>query len=296
MITYKKYKNSAKEKKFSVLIPTWNNLDMLKLSVKSIHKNSFYEHQIILHINENADGALDWALKEEIDHTFSQKNVGVCLGMNAAASLAETDYIVYLNDDMYLLPDWDRYLMEEIENIGHKWFFLSATTIEPRKVKSNRCNIAPYDYGRDVDNFEEQRLLEEFESLEKPDWNGATWPPNIVHRSLWELVGGYSIEFSPGMYSDPDFSMKLWQIGVRYFKGVSKSRAYHFLSRSTGRVKKNDGSRQFLHKWGITNSTFGKYYIKRGTKFNGPLTEPKEDLNLKAARTRARVKKILNLS
>ena len=31
---------------------------------------------------------------------------------------------------------------------------------------------------------------------------GATIPPNIVHRDIWDLVGGYSIEYSPGMYSD----------------------------------------------------------------------------------------------
>jgi hypothetical protein len=197
---------------------------------------------------------------------------------------------------MYLLPRWDTYLADEIEQIGHNYFFLSATTIEPRVTKSNHCNIAPYDYGRDVSDFDEKRLLAEFESLEKEDWNGATWPPNIVHRSMWELVGGYSIEFTPGMYSDPDFSMKLWQAGVRYFKGVAKSRAYHFLSRSTGRIKKNNGSKQFLHKWGITNSTFGKYYIRRGTKFEGALPEPEENWGLKRARIKSTIKKRLNLS
>jgi glycosyltransferase involved in cell wall biosynthesis len=216
--------------------------------------------------------------------------------MNAAASLAQTDYIVYLNDDMYLLPKWDKYLVDEIEKIGHNYFFLSSTTIEPRVTKSNNCNIAPYDYGNEPANFDEKRLLAEYESLVKEDWSGATWPPNIVHRSLWELVGGYSIEFSPGMYSDPDFSMKLWQSGVRYFKGVAKSRAYHFLSRSTGRIKKNDGSKQFLHKWGITNSTFGKYYIKRGTMFEEALSEPAENFGLKMAVLKSNIKKILNLS
>jgi hypothetical protein len=27
--------------------------------------------------------------------------------VNAAASLATTDYVAYLNDDMYVCPDWD---------------------------------------------------------------------------------------------------------------------------------------------------------------------------------------------
>ena len=60
------------------------------------------------------------------------------------------------------------------------------------------------------------------------DWMGATIPPNIVHRDIWDLVGGYSIEYSPGMYSDPDFTAKLYMCGVRFMKGLQASRIYHF--------------------------------------------------------------------
>jgi hypothetical protein len=86
-------------------------------------------------------------------------------------------------------------------------------------------------------------------------------------------VGGYSNEFSPGMYSDPDFSMKLWLAGIRYFKGVNKSRVYHFGSKSVKRVTKNPGYHKFIAKWKMTNSTLSKYYLHRGEKFDGPLSE-----------------------
>jgi glycosyltransferase involved in cell wall biosynthesis len=36
---------------FSIIIPTLNNLDYLELCVKSIRKNSSYEHEIIIHNN-----------------------------------------------------------------------------------------------------------------------------------------------------------------------------------------------------------------------------------------------------
>jgi hypothetical protein len=80
-------------------------------------------------------------------------------------------------------------------------------------------------------------------------------------------VGGYSIEFSPGMYSDPDFSMKLWRFGVRVFKGVSKSKVYHFQSKSTGKVKKNDGNKMFLIKWGMSAKVFYRYYLNMGQPY-----------------------------
>ena len=119
-----------------------------------------------------------------------------------------------------------------------------------------------------------EKLLKEFESFSFEDWSGASWPPSLVHRDLWEKVNGYSEEFAPGFYSDPDFSMKLWNIGVRVFKGVAASRVYHFQSKSLARIVKNDGRKQFYEKWGITASFFDKYFIKKGQKFQSKLESP----------------------
>ncbi|MEX2241043.1 MAG: glycosyltransferase family 2 protein, partial [Burkholderiales bacterium] len=90
------------------------------------------------------------------------------------------------------------------------------------------------------------------------------WPPTLVPRELWHRVGGYSIEFSPGMGSDNDFSMKLWQAGCRVFLGVGDSLVYHFSETSTRRIRKNDGRRQFLMKWGLVQSGFDRHYLRRG--------------------------------
>ena len=257
--------------KFSIVIPTWNNLAYLQLCIASILKNSTYQHQIIIHVNEGTDGTLEWVKAQaNIDYTYSEKNVGVCYALNNCRSLLSTDYFLYMNDDMYACPEWDKYLAEEIIAIGHKQFFISATSIEP-KAQSN-CMIEK-NYGTDLTSFQEDKLLAEYADLPMHDWQGATWPPNIVHKDIWDKVGGYSNEFSPGMYSDPDFSMKLWVAGIRYFKGVSKSRVYHFGSKSVKRVTKNPGYHKFIAKWEMTNSTLSKYYLRRGEKFDGPLSE-----------------------
>ena len=113
------------------------------------------------------------------------------------------------------------------------------------------------------------------------NWAGSTWPPCVVSKRLWFKVGGYSEEFSPGMYSDPDFSMKLWNAGIRYFKGLSDSRVYHFGSKSVGRVKKNNGRIQFIRKWKMTPSAFFKYYLSRGEKYCSTLVVPRLPLTTK---------------
>ena len=249
---------------FSILIPTWNNLEILKITIGSIFKNSTYQHEIIIHINEGSDGTLAWVKENNILHTHSEKNVGVCYGFNIPSTLATCSYILLSDDDNYFCPGWDEFLFDEIKKqTGLQWC-ISGTLIE-REQSKNTCVIAPFNYGSNENDFDEQKLLKEFDKIPFGDWQGANWYPMALPRQLWQAVGGLSIEFSPGMYSDPDFMMKLWHYGVRTFKGVSKARAYHFMSKTTARVKRNDGAKTFLLKWGISNSTFMKYYLKFGS-------------------------------
>lgn len=261
--------------RFSIIVPTWNNLPHLQLLVKSIRDHSSFKHQIILHINEGFDGTIEWAdSQEDVFYTQSDVNIGICKAVNLSAQLAETDYIVYINDDMYVCPKWDQYLYDEILKIGHSYFFLSSTMIE-HYDSGNSCVIVA-NFGTNIESFEETKLLTQYDQFHKENWSGSTWPPNVVHKDVWDMVGGYSIEFSPGMYSDPDFSRKLWLLGVRYFKGVAASRVYHFGSKSTKRIKVNTGRTMFLKKWGMTSNTFSKYFLKIGQKFEGIL--PDRDL------------------
>ena len=259
--------------RFTILIPSWNNLQYLQLCIQSIRKNSVYPHQIVVHINEGKDGTVEWIRQQEdIDYTFSNKNIGICYALNYAATISHTEYILFMNDDMYVCPGWDAVLLQEIQSIGHKNFFLSSTMIEPYDSK-NPCAIYK-SYGTTIENFDEELLLREFSSLKKEDWCGATWPPNIVHKDVWNLIGGYSIEFHPGMYSDPDFAMKLWSLGIRLFKGLGESKVYHFSRLSTSRVKMNKGYYTIIQKWGVTPDYIMTQFLHRGQKYTGLLLEP----------------------
>jgi len=265
---------------FSILIPTWNNLPYLKLCIDSLRRHSLIRHQIIVHINEGKDGTLEWVQSQsDLSYTFSEKNIGVCYALNQCRTLAAADYFLYMNDDMYACPGWDQYLYAEIKAIGHPEFFLSATAIEPLKTL-NQC-VIPGDFGTDSENFQEEKLLRHFSDPEKNNWQGSTWPPNIVHKKIWDLVGGYSVEFTPGLYSDPDFSMKLWRAGVRIFKGIGASRVYHFGGKSTKKMVRNAGYFTFISKWGMSAGTFTKKFLRTGEPFDGELSTPKISISLK---------------
>jgi glycosyltransferase involved in cell wall biosynthesis len=247
---------------FSIVVPTWNNLPFLKLAVETIRRHSAHEHEILIHVNDGSDGTLDWVRSQGLAHTSSAGNIGICYAVNRAAALATQPYLVYLNDDMAVLPGWDVRLLAVARRLEGKRFMLSSTMIEPGSG-NNRCSIAA-DFGRDAASFREAELIAALPGLARSDWLGSTWPPTLLPRWMWTEVGGYSVELSPGMGSDNDFSMKLWHAGCRTFIGLGDSFVYHFACVSTGRIVKNDARLQFLHKWGISQRDFDRICLHRG--------------------------------
>jgi len=247
---------------FSIVIPTWNNLAFLKLAVETIRRHSAHPHEILVHVNDGSDGSLDWVRAQGLKHTASPANIGICYAVNQAAALATQPYLVYMNDDMAVLPGWDTRLLEVARRLDGERFMLSSTMIEPGGA-NNRCTVAA-DFGRDPASYREAALIEALPGLVRSHWLGSTWPPTLLPRWMWAEVGGYSIELSPGMSSDNDFSMKLWHAGCRTFIGLGDSFVYHFACVSTGRIVKNDGRLQFLHKWGISQRDFDRICLHRG--------------------------------
>ena len=263
---------------FSIIIPTVNNYEYFKLSLDSIRKNSLYNHEITVHLNGFDNKTEDFLINNKINYTKSVNNIGLCSGVNLAYKKTTKNYIVYAHDDMYFLPNWDKYLVDEILALKTDKFYLSATQISSNKpLKNTLINHIYYDCGDVIDIFNEQKLLKNFQKLNFHDLQGTHWAPHVVSKSVWDQIGGFSEEFNPGFGSDPDLNMKLWKNGVRIFKGVNKSRVYHFGSLTTRKSKnlhRNDANKTFLLKWGISISYFTKYYLQRGTPYYGELKSP----------------------
>ena len=257
---------------FSIIIPTYNNLNYLKICCNSLKKNSDFKNELILHINDGSDGSLEYAKSNNIKFTFSKDNIGLCSSVNLAAKKSTTNFILYAHDDMYFCPEWDKILKENLDKLNTKLFYLSASMIE-----RNSGHIK-YDCGSDYNNFDEKKLLENFKNFKSKDFQGSHWAPHLIHKEIWEKIGGFSEEFNPGVGSDPDLNMKLWKIGVRLFKGIGNCRVYHFSSLTLRKKVSNNGAKTFLLKWGITIKFFKKYYLRANEKFTGPLSEPNKNI------------------
>ena len=264
---------------FSIIIPTLNNLDYLKLCIKSLRINSSYNHQIIPHVNIGQDGTVDFLEKENIEYTFTKHNAGICEGMNMASKKAKNDFILYAHDDFYFCPEWDLTLKNEIDKIGHNRFYLSGIMMNNGPLK--------FDCGDSLENFNESKLLENYKSINHYDFQGSTWAPHLIHKEFWNKIGGFSQEFYPGTGSDPDLNMKLWNEGVRIYKGINNCKVYHFGSIVTRNYKDhptiqtesgNKGAKIFILKWGMSIDFFKRFYLRSDTKYKGELDNPKISL------------------
>lgn len=255
---------------FSILIPSFNNLEYLKICIKSIVKNSKFDHEIIVHVNMGNDGTIDFLKKNKISYTYTNYNSGICEGINLAAKKSTKEFILYSHDDFYFCPDWDVVLYNEILNIKHNRFYLSGSMIGTKGNYSIEC-------GETYDSFNEIKILNDYKKIQFRDFQGSTWAPHVIHVDYWNKVGGFSEEFFPGSGSDPDLNYKLWNEGIRIFKGMGNCKVYHFGSKTLRKNKNTFGSfggKLFLMKWGITIKFFKKYYLRSLKDYNGELQDP----------------------
>jgi len=264
---------------FSIIIPTFNNLRYLRQCISSIKRNSKFKHEIIPHINQGTDGTEDYLISENLKYTVTKYNSGICEGMNKAAKESTTSYILYAHDDFYFCPGWDEALLKEVKKIPHNRFYLSGIMMNNGPLR--------FDCGNTLDDFDENKLLNNFKNVNHYDFQGSTWAPHLIHKDLWNEVGGFSEEYYPGTGSDPDLNMKLWEKGVRIFKGINNFKVYHFGSIVTRKyknhptIKTESGSRGgkiFLLKWGISIKFFKRFFLQSDTPYNTQLQKPKVSL------------------
>ena len=265
---------------FSIVIPTLNNINYLKLCIKSIKNNSNFNHELIIHVNQGTDGTIEFLKNEKIKYSYTKYNAGICEGVNLASKLSTTNYILYAHDDFYFCPGWDDALVNELKDLKNNLFYFSGTMIHNGQVEFN-C-------GNSLDDFNEKKLLNGYKNIKFNDFQGSTWAPHLIHKDLWNKIGGFSEEYFPGTGSDPDLNMKLWKEGVRIFKGLQNCKVYHFGSIVTRQRERkfntitesgSKGSKIFLLKWGISIKFFKKYFLKSDTIYLEPLKEPVKNFN-----------------
>jgi len=246
--------------KISILIPTLNNVEYMKIIIPAIRKHTTGPYEILVYANAMTPEMKEYALKEGFDvFEHSWKNEGIARAVNSLAKRATGDMVFYLNDDMYVGPGWDTAFVRKI-NPDIFYQYLTPVMFEPR-WENPTCNT-PLNYGICPDTWQEQKFLSEWMAVRqiKEDIISGN-VPTLVSRDLWNCVGGYDEEYWPGFGTDPDLVAKIYfrakKEGMPYeFRGVADCCLYHFQCVSTARIENHSfyrgrAHKRFEEKWGM---------------------------------------------
>ena len=113
-------------KKSTIIIPSYQNSSYLKLCIQSILKHSYFDHEIIVHLNSPDIESEIFLNKEKIFFTKSNKNIGLCSGVIMRPQKV-TQILFYMLMMICILPKWDVFLFDEI-NLIHTINFIIINT------------------------------------------------------------------------------------------------------------------------------------------------------------------------
>ncbi len=149
-----------------------------------------------------------------------KKNLGFVDSCNHGAASATGEILIFLNNDLVLLPGWLEPLLQTFRDradagvVGGKLIFPDGTFQEAGGVVFR--DGSAMNYGRaDTDLTAPQ-----FSFLREVDYcSGALF---ATRRATFQKLGGFDAEFRPGYYEDTDYCFRVRAAGLKvYFQPES---------------------------------------------------------------------------
>ena len=290
--------------KITSVIPTYNNLPFLKLTVKSVRQNCYYNDMPIFIFAENCtDGTNEW-LAENADRlrldyhveTENEEQRGIGGGIDLCVSHVKTEFVNILHSDFWVGPNQDIELLKLYDDIepGER-LIASSFRVQPNIFP----NDPPYRPGTvfvDLDKFGAHD--DEFEENYFDDWAAEFSQDNDIHvRKAGGAgyfcrvedhihIGGNDPRFEPMYWEDKDLFMRMQMEDYKFIM-TSKSVIWHFTSRTSrfpNGMKELDNNKRpshlveweqrathrFIEKWGRLPSEDEESFVVPITGTNNP--------------------------
>ena len=105
-------------KRTSVILVTYNSREDLLNCLPTLMPTISNEDEVIIVDNASEDGSADWLSQNypAIQVVQSQDNLGYAGGNNLGALYAKGKYLVFLNPDTLVSPNWLYHLINTLES------------------------------------------------------------------------------------------------------------------------------------------------------------------------------------
>ena len=289
--------------KITSVIPTYNNLPFLKLTVTSVRQNCYYNDMPIFIFAENCtDGTNEW-LAENADElgieyyieTGNEEQRGIGGGIDLCVSKVRTEFVNNLHSDFWVGPNQDIELLKLYEEFPNDRLIASSFRVQPNIFP----NDPPYRPGTifvDFDEFGSQDT--DFDGNHFDNWSNEFTKDNDVRvrkgggagyfcRVEDHInIGGNDPIFEPMYWEDKDLFMRMQMEDYKFIM-TSKSLIWHFTSRTSRfpngtKVLDNDkrpphlveweqrATQRFIQKWGRLPEEDADSFVVPITGTNNP--------------------------
>ena len=232
--------------KITHCISSFNNLNYLKLAVKSVRENSYYKDSpLIIHAENCQDGTDEWLKENHKKWNFEyyvEKNEtprGIGGGMNFCADKVKTEFINFLHADFYVGKNWDIELLNIFDKYPDQRMMVFSHRVQPNIFNENSRSgtiIVPMDeFGEYHHNFDETYFLtwaRDFTSLNDFEITKTEGVSGMIRKKDWDYIGGNDDRFAPAYWEDADLFIRMMNENYK-FTITSKSLFYHFASRAS---------------------------------------------------------------
>ena len=207
--------SSTSDPMVSVVVVTYNNLELTQACLDSLNEHSQYANlEIIVVDNASSDKSPEF-LKEWVANSHNRRlilnddNRGFAAANNQGLAIASGDYLVMLNNDTYVTPGWIRTLFQHLQRDR------SIGLIGP--VTNNIGNEAKID----IHYTSMSEMLVKSSAYTRRHI-GQLYPLRtaaffcvMMSRKTYEKIGPLDEDFGRGFFEDDDYCRRIDNIGLR---------------------------------------------------------------------------------
>ena len=203
----------------SIVIPHWNNVDVLSECLESISNTDFENFETIVVDNASTDNSVASVRSNypNVKLIENDKNYGYAGGCNIGAEAASGDFLIFLNNDTVQEKDWISNLIKTINSDD------KIAAVQPKILNYYDRNV--FDYaggsGGHMDiycfPFARGRIFSiqendegQYNNKEKCFWSSGTC--FMVRKELFQKAGGFDESFFAHM-EEIDLCWRLYAMG-----------------------------------------------------------------------------------
>ena len=208
----------------SIIILNYNAGNLLLNCVDSVFKSTYPNFEVLVVDNISTDNSHIVCKKkfEKIHLIENKENLGYCEGNNVGIRNANGEFVVILNPDTIVEPNWLNHLMSAYNEFGEGLYqpkFFSLNEKHVLQSTGNMLHIFGFGFAKDKGKIDDEKM----ESIEKINYASGTclFTSKIVLDKI-----GLLDPFLFLYHDDLDLGWRAAHIGINSFY-VPKSIIYH---------------------------------------------------------------------